>query len=228
MSPDETSALPQAPQDKPAATRDKPKRPRRKTNWLVASLIILASAFGGWYCVQRYWFSNFDTVVEGRMYRSGSPRKGELAGWIALHGIKTVVNLSDGPGTSAYAAEREIVWKTSGRSVSHKLKAGELPTREELCRLIQIIESEQQPILVHCEVGAQRTGLASVIGAMALGGQDYHTARKQLSIRYLLFYVTSTGAEGVVLRYEDYCRQKGLDTGGWKQFREWAATVYQP
>jgi protein tyrosine/serine phosphatase len=170
---------------------------------------------------------NFHTVVDGQLYRSAHPREGMLADWIGRYGIKTVVNLSDDPRTSGYADEQAAVEKAGASIVTHKLVTSRLPTADELRGLIEIIETSPRPILVHCEVGAQRTGLASVIGAMAIGGQDYRTARGQLSLKYLLFYV-SGGAEGVVLRYEDYCRGKGIDTAGWAQFKDWAVNSYKP
>ena len=211
-----------------SVTLARPKWGRRKTTRLLVLAAVLAGAFGGWYCAQRYWFSNFHTVVEGQLYRSGHPREGALADWIGRYGIKTVVDLSDGADTSYYAWERAAVERAGAVSVNCKIRPGELPSAGDLRRLIEIVETSPRPLLVHCEAGAQRTGLASAIGAMALGGWDYAAARKQMSVKYLLFYMSRDHAEGVLLHYEDYCRRKGLGTAGWPQFKEWALNAYQP
>jgi protein tyrosine/serine phosphatase len=203
-------------------------RARRRLAWILASAALLGGAFGGWYCVQRYWLSNFHTVVEGQLYRSGHPREGALADWIGRYGIKTVVDLSDGADTSYYAAERAAVQQAGAVAVNHQIRPKELPSAGDLRRLIEIVETSPRPVLVHCEAGAQRTGLASVIGAMALGGQDYAAARGQMSIKYLLFYRSRDNVDGVLYRYEDYCRQKAIDTAGWQRFRQWALNDYQP
>jgi protein tyrosine phosphatase (PTP) superfamily phosphohydrolase (DUF442 family) len=189
---------------------------------------LLIGAVAGWYCVERYGLSNFHTVVEGQLYRSGRPQGDALAGWIRRYGIQTVVDLSDGPNSGGYAAERATVQKAGAISVNRKIRAAALPSSQDLRRLIETIETSPRPVLVHCEVGAQRAGLASVIGAMAIGGQDYRAARKQMSVKYLLVYMSRDAAEGVLLRYEDSCRQKAIDTAGWGQFRDWAMNIYQP
>ncbi len=64
------------------------------------------------------------------------------------------------------------------------------------------------------------------MAAMAIGGQDYAQARKQLSPRYLHVWHEPAEAEGVVDVYEAWCRQNNLSTGGWRQFRNWAMNVY--
>ena len=205
-----------------------PKRRRRKRIWMFVAAAVLVGASAGWYCVQRYVLFNFHTVIEGQLYRSGRPRGDTLSEWVRRYGIKTVLDLSDGPDTSYYAFERATVQKAGAIPVNHKIRAQAPPSAADLRRLIEILETTPRPVLVHCEAGAQRSGLASVLGAMAIGGQDYRTARKQMSMEYLLFYMSRDGVEGVLLFYEDYCRGKGIDTAGWQQFREWAMNVYQP
>ncbi len=73
-----------------------------------------------------------------------------------------------------------------------------------------------------------RAGAASVLAAMAVGGSSYAEACRQLSIRYLHFDNNPDHIVGMFLRYEAYCRDKGLGTNGWEQFKHWALTEYYP
>jgi hypothetical protein len=83
-------------------------------------------------------------------------------------------------------------------------------------------------MLIHCRMGADRTGVASVLAAMAIGGQTYDQARSQLSIRYFHVDDDPDHIEGLLLSYEEHCKAKGVGTGGWSQFKAWALGAYWP
>ena len=52
--------------------------------------------------------------------------------------------------------------------------------------------------------------MASVIAAMAVAGQDYETARKQLSWRFMHMDRDSTHMEELFDQYERWCNVSGL------------------
>jgi hypothetical protein len=82
--------------------------------------------------------------------------------------------------------------------------------------------------LIHCREGADRTGVASVMARMAVGGKTYDRSREQLDIRFLHMDDDAGHIGGVLEEYEQYCRQSGTGTGGWREFRDWVFSVYQP
>ena len=197
---------------------------RLRRGLLVAAVVVLAG--GGLYAYQRLVRLNFGVVVPGEVYRSAQPNARSLERWHEEHGIRTCVNLR-GVGTRViYGVELETNYRLGVRQVDIPMAAGRLPRDRELRRLIEIIETAERPILLHCAGGADRTGLASVVAAMAIGGADFETAREQFTFRHL-HIDRPDRIDDVLDFYEAWCREQGLDTGGWERFRHWAMEVYE-
>ena len=179
----------------------------------------------GYYLYAGIWRSNFHTVVPGQVYRSGKPSGNDLQSWRARYGIKDVIDLRADGITESYPDEERAAREAGMRLEYIHLTASHLPDGATLRKLIGMIETAPRPLLLHCEGGADRAGLASFLAAMAIGGQDYAHAEKQLSARY--FHLDSDiRIAGVLRKYRQYCRRNDMDTGGWQQFRHWAFNVY--
>lgn len=127
---------------------------------------------------------NFETVFPGQFYRSAQLTPAELQEVIEKYGIKTVISLRGGPEHTQWFQDQknllesknvafEIVWWT----------AEHFPPKEELVKYVDLLKTAQYPILVHCRVGSDRTGLATAIYAM-----DYLRTPKEVAIaRHLNF-----------------------------------------
>ena len=83
-------------------------------------------------------------------------------------------------------------------------------------------------MLLHCLQGADRSGLASVMARMAVGGKPYDRAKEQMGLKFLHIDPSSEHVGAVLTEYEDYCRGHNVDTGGWAEFRDWIFHVYRP
>jgi protein tyrosine/serine phosphatase len=198
------------------------KRSKLRLRLIIAGVVLaLCTAFGLANSKIYLFYSNFHTVVEKQVYRSARPNPERIQHWFDRYGIATVIDMecgdqSDEPKMKELGiVELDIRWPSS-----------RLPPTEKLRGLITAIETCRRPLLIHCRAGAERTGVASVIAAMAVGNKSYEAARQQLSSEYLHLWHDPDRAEGVVDEYEDYCRTHRLATGGWKEFRAWAMTVY--
>ena len=97
-----------------------------------------------------------------------------------------------------------------------------------LMRLAKEIETAAKPMLIHCQQGADRSGLASVMARMAVGGKPYDRAKEQMGLKFLHIDPSSEHVGAVLTEYEDYCRDRKVDTGGWAEFRDWIFHVYRP
>ena len=80
-------------------------------------------------------------------------------------------------------------------------------------------------MLIHCQAGADRTGVVSVLAAMAVGGQDYDSARNQLSWKTFHIDNDSEKIGGLLDKYERWCASRRLPHGGWEQFKDWRDDV---
>lgn len=193
----------------------------RRRLMIAGGVLLLCTAFGLANSRMYLFYSNFHTVVENQVYRSARPNPDRIQHWFDQYRIRTVIDMECGDQRdepkmkSLGIVEQDIKWPSS-----------RLPSTDRLRGLIRAIETCPRPLLIHCRAGAERTGVASVIAAMAIDHEDYATARGQLSSRYFHVWHDPDRAEGVVDAYEEYCRAKKMGTGGWDEFRQWAMTVY--
>jgi protein tyrosine/serine phosphatase len=188
---------------------------------LVALAVVLVA--GSAYAHRRWVRGNFHEVVPGSVYRSAQPSPRRLAGWITEHGLAAVLNLNDDGG---FADEAAVADEAGIRYLHVPLSDLGLPHRNTFLALLDSLETLPRPLLVHCRAGADRTGMACVLAAMAVGGRSFDEARGQLGYRYLHLESERDAVEGVVLRYEDHCARTGRDPGGWAAFRAWARDHY--
>jgi len=171
---------------------------------------------------------NFHEVVPGRIYRSGQPSVEQLRSWIPRYGLKTVVSLR---GTTApMAAEEKAVVTSQGADMVYlSLGAHELMPREELVRLIEVLQTAKEPMLIHCYHGVDRAGTASALAAWLRGGQPYDRARWQAYVpsgpwkRPNGVHISDTLA-----LYEDYCSRQGRSHDDRSFFMHWARDIYRP
>lgn len=162
---------------------------------LIATGLVAAGA-GGWAGYLRL-SGNIHVVEPGRVYRSGQLWPSQLADLVRDEGIRTVVNLRGAnPGQSWYDDEIRVTEAAGVRHVSLPMSANVAPDEALLARLIATLGSVEQPMLIHCEAGADRTGLASALYQLVHNGKSAAEADGQLSFRYGHFpWLTSrTGA----------------------------------
>ncbi|WP_297800600.1 dual specificity protein phosphatase family protein [uncultured Brevundimonas sp.] len=128
---------------------------------------------------------NFHPVVEGKAYRSAQPMGDDLDRYQKAYGIKTVINLR-GPNEGAKWYDEEI--KTSERlgltHIDFRMSANRELSSEEAKALVKVLEGAEQPVLIHCKAGSDRSGLASAlyVAAVERGGEE--AAERQISIKY--------------------------------------------
>ncbi len=169
---------------------------------------------------------HFHVVVASKAYRSALPQKARLERWVARYGIRTIINLRGASPNDPYREER--IYPAGMARVNIPFAVTKMPSALHMRELVEAIEESPGPILLHCHSGIDRTGMASVIAAMALGGKDYDSAKKHLSWRYGHLRTRSRKIVGLFDTYEQWCKRNGMSTGGWRRFRQWVMNVYHP
>jgi uncharacterized protein (TIGR01244 family) len=177
----------------------------------------------------RFWtFHNFGTVVEGQVYRSSQPDGDDIRRWHTQYGLRSVLNLRGDEKRNSKVQQEQAAAKELGlQYLSVQLSSTSPMTSEDLRRTIEALEAAQRPLLIHCRLGADRTGVVSMMAAMAFDGRTFQQARRQVTPLYFHFDYKPQHVGGLLDAYEAYCRRLGVDTDGWTQFRQWALTVYQ-
>lgn len=149
---------------------------------------------------------NFHEVIPGELYRSAQPSGEDIASYAGKHGIKTIINLRNEKREAWYEAESAAAQEHGIRLVDYPLSSSEKLPVEEAEMLAAVMRNAEKPILIHCEHGANRTGLASAIYVGAVAGKSEAAAEFQLSPYYGHVPVRGIG------RYEMY--------QSWDEFEE--------
>jgi protein tyrosine phosphatase (PTP) superfamily phosphohydrolase (DUF442 family) len=131
----------------------------------------------------RMVWTNFGTVIPGRLYRGNHPTPGGLARLVRRHGIRTVINLRGPSGNGSDALSREAAARLGVAFIDAPLSSGHPPSRERLLDLIAALRGAAEPVLVHCKSGADRAGFAAGLFCLLHGGSSADALR-HLSLRH--------------------------------------------
>lgn len=128
---------------------------------------------------------NFHAVVPGSLYRSAQPTASDIARYRAAHGIRTIVNLRGAnAGSPWYDAEIAEAKHLGIAHLDFRMSAKRELTQGAAADLIQLLERAEKPVLIHCNWGADRSGLAAALYVAAVAKLGEAAAEDQFSLRY--------------------------------------------
>ncbi len=141
------------------------------------------------YVVDLALFHNFHEVTPGRFFRSGEMGNDDLRSLLVSKQIKTLIDLRLGDETPepGESTEAEIADELEVRYEHIRLSSLDLPSPEKVNKLLDLYESAQLPILVHCSNGTHRSGFASAVWLLEHEQGSYEQVEEQLSPRYGFF-----------------------------------------
>ncbi|MCE5277563.1 MAG: tyrosine-protein phosphatase [Planctomycetaceae bacterium] len=138
------------------------KLKRRTWLYAAATIVVVIAAVIVWEVwLEDYPVRQFGVVEEGVLYRSAQPTE---AAWRRLrddYKIRTVVSLREEEPDAAWCQlEKQFCAANGIGYVSMPIGPYEI-TDEQLQTLLKLIgDPQRQPVLVHCELGKARTGVA--------------------------------------------------------------------
>lgn len=139
----------------------------------------------GVYLGARQLVGNFYQVIPGTLYRAAQVTPASLAHYKKYFGIRTVINLRGAnPGADWYDAELKASDELGLTHIDFAMKASQPLPQSRAAELIALMRTAPKPILVHCQAGADRTGLAAALFLAAIGRADEAAAERQLSLRF--------------------------------------------
>ena len=173
--------------------------------------------------------TNKHTVIPGRVYRTAQLEPDELQEFIAEKGIRTMVNLRGVCSNMPWYIDECCV--THAADVNQEditFSAKRYPAPDEVRRLIEVFDHTEYPLVLHCQRGADRTGLAATVAILLLTDATLAQARRQLWPRY---GHVAVGRTAVLDEFFDYY-QTWLAKNGYShvsdRFRRWVNTEYCP
>lgn len=201
---------------------------RKRVRWALRILTLalaVLGAFIGW----RWGSGNYGSVVPARVFRSAQPSSMSLAKVVKRDGIKTVLNLrGSNPDEEWYRAEKDATLSAGATQIDFPMSSDQWLSHEQVRALLEILDTSEYPILIHCEWGAERTGLVSAIVALLKDGSTLADGRREFSAYYLFLPMK----DGLVMRghldlYERWLADRGK-THSPATLRHWLMTAYQP
>ncbi len=165
------------------------------------------------------------TVIEGQIYRSAQPSASDIATWSKRLKLRSIVNLrGEGPFLKDEMAAAEL----HGLTIYNiSLNSGHLPEMHVARKLIHILDTAPQPLLVHCLSGVDRSGLFSAL-AILLNGGDLKQARQQFSL--LKGFTPFRDADNLILFLSEY--ENWLTVNNHRHtpehLRHWVQDIYIP
>ena len=190
--------------------------------------LIGASAACGTEVVRMAFSGNTHTVVPGRLYRTAQLTPERLSKHVERYGIKTVVNLRGRPFADWYGDECRATQALGVSQEDVVTSANRLPVPQELRRLIEVFDRSEHPVTIHCQQGADRTGLAAAVYLLLYTDADYPTARRQRSPRYgHIAFDKAAAMDDFFDLYEDWLAET-KQTHSPAAFRHWATVEYVP
>ena len=147
--------------------------------------LVLFSLLTATYFLYMKEQGNFHTITENEAYRSAQLDRDELDYYIKKYNIKSIINLrgrnSDKPW---YQEEIKVSAEHKMAHYDLALSANREPSEEDVLKLMEIFKYAPRPVLIHCQAGADRSGLAAAMWKVVVDKKSKLEARKQLSILY--------------------------------------------
>lgn len=165
---------------------------KKRLKFIAILLLVLALLFGGKYVYDMNINHNFETISEGKVYKSGVIPPDELESYVKKYKIKSIVDLRF-PGTgddvnnpedaAELEAEKSAVAKIKGLNYFND-GSDQVPTKENLVLFYKIMDNPANyPVLVHCYHGVGRAELYSAVYRIEYENWDKDEART--STRFL-------------------------------------------
>jgi protein tyrosine/serine phosphatase len=154
-------------------------------------LFVLVLVFGGKYVYDMNINHNFETITEGKVYKSGVIPPDELETYVKKYKIKSIVDLRF-PGTGddvnnpenalELAAEKNAVAKIKGVNYFND-GSDQVPTKDNLNLFYKIMDNPANyPVLIHCYHGVGRAELYSAVYRIEYENMDKEEARTSTRI----------------------------------------------
>ena len=155
---------------------------------IVIVLVIIAVIIFAKNYYDMYINHNFETVVDGKVYKSGVLPPNEIADYVKKYKIKSIVDLRF-PGTSDLVNNPEIPAElTAEKMAIEKIKgvnyfnngSDQVPKQENLDAFFKIMDNPKNyPVLIHCYHGVGRAEMYTALYRIEYQGMDKDEAREK-------------------------------------------------
>lgn len=158
--------------------------------------------------------------VDDDLWRAAQPSPTHLRKAKA-DGFRTILNLRGPRNDGPYTLEREACAELGLTLVDFPIRSRSALDRPTLLAAIDIWQTLEYPVLMHCKSGADRTGFMATMYLWQHRGVPLRQAMDQLSLRFGHVRQAKTGV--IDFFYEQYLKAEA-ETG--IAFRDWIEAIY--
>lgn len=192
-----------------ASIKELNKNPKVKKRFKALKMIACFLAVIGAHAAYQVYTGNFHEVIPNELYRSSQPSGQQIAEYHEKYGIRTILNLRDEGRGEWYEEEQAAAEKFGINLVGYPLDSSKHVSVTQSEALANFMKDLPKPILIHCEHGANRTGLASAIYVDAVANQSDFSADLQLTPYFGHIPIPGIGRFAMFSSYQDF--QKNSD-----------------
>lgn len=128
---------------------------------------------------------NFHAITSGEAYRSAQMDRDELEYYIKQYGIRSIINLrGENADKPWYVEELDVSREQNVTHYDISLAASRELDSDDVFKLVEIFKTAPRPVLIHCQSGADRSGLVAAMWKVIVDKEPKAKAAKQLSITY--------------------------------------------
>ena len=158
--------------------------PRSRVGRLIALVAMSPLLLGGFLGVQLL-AGNYHEVIPNVLYRSAQPTAAMIKRAVKEDGIKTIINLrGSNPARDWYREEVRAAEEAGIQHINFRMSAKRQLTQQQVTELVNIMRDAPKPILIHCQAGSDRSGLAASLYLALIAKTPTDEAERALSIRY--------------------------------------------
>ena len=169
-------------------------------------IIVLCLVAGGIIAFAAWWllvYDNYHEAIPGQLYRSGQMSSSQLSRHVVQDRIATVINLRPDTNEIWHAKEVQVCIEKGISHIDFPMLGDIPPSHEDMEALVTLMSRYSRPILIHCEHGADRTGLAVALYLRALENLPSEEAARSLSLKYGHLPVM----RGFDRAFREYCKE---------------------
>lgn len=128
---------------------------------------------------------NVHTVIAGQVYRSAELGTTGFEDVIERFHVRTVINLRGAnPGKPWYENELAASAAMGARHIDLRMSATHVPNVAQLDEIRAVLGGAATPVLIHCQGGADRSGLVAALYELWIAHRPPAEAGEQLSFAY--------------------------------------------
>jgi undecaprenyl-diphosphatase len=141
----------------------------------------MVAAYFGYVKIQ----GNFHVITPGEAYRSAQLNGSKLARHLRDHSIRSVLNLrGHHSGESWYEDELAVCSRLNVKHYDVALSASHELTEAQVSELLEVFRTAPRPILIHCQAGADRSGLVAAMWKVVVNKVTKTEAARELTFWY--------------------------------------------